>query len=271
MLGNAGIPVHILPPATAGTLTARRRATAAATPDPSNNLYCHGGNIQAAQKNYLIFWGNWTAAGDPAGAQSYAIQFMQDMGGSRWENVDSIYYNPLKQHVGASSYGRALTDTTMPPAAPLQSDLAAEAASAAAVIGDYSPNASYIIMLPKGIVPSGFGSQFCAWHSYANANGTTIAYTNMPYVSDPSKPCGAGAAGGINDGIGIVLGHEQAETQTDPFLNGWYDVNGNENGDKCAWQFIAPNGNLAHHQATQPLWSNTSFDANNGSQCLQSY
>jgi hypothetical protein len=34
-----------------------------------------------------------------------------------------------------------------------------------------------------------------------------------------------------------VMSHEHFEAVTDPFLNGWYDINGDENGDKCAWKF----------------------------------
>ena len=34
-----------------------------------------------------------------------------------------------------------------------------------------------------------------------------------------------------------VLAHEVIETATDPLLSSWFDDNGNENGDKCAWSF----------------------------------
>jgi hypothetical protein len=34
-----------------------------------------------------------------------------------------------------------------------------------------------------------------------------------------------------------TLAHETEETNTDEDLNAWYDSNGNENGDKCAWNF----------------------------------
>ena len=36
-----------------------------------------------------------------------------------------------------------------------------------------------------------------------------------------------------------VLAHEVEETTTDENLNAWYDLIGNENADKCAWQFGA--------------------------------
>jgi hypothetical protein len=34
-----------------------------------------------------------------------------------------------------------------------------------------------------------------------------------------------------------VSGHELSEALTDPQLNAWYDGQGEENADKCAWTF----------------------------------
>jgi hypothetical protein len=33
------------------------------------------------------------------------------------------------------------------------------------------------------------------------------------------------------------MSHEHFEAITDPFLNAWRDINRDENGDKCAWNF----------------------------------
>jgi hypothetical protein len=35
-----------------------------------------------------------------------------------------------------------------------------------------------------------------------------------------------------------VLFHELVEAHSDPELNAWYDKNGEENADKCAWNFL---------------------------------
>jgi hypothetical protein len=53
-----------------------------------------------------------------------------------------------------------------------------------------------------------------------------------------------------------VEGHELAETMTNPLDNGWYDANGNEIGDKCAWTGLADTTTSAGSFAVQPLWSN---------------
>src|SRR5256886_15106889 len=49
-----------------------------------------------------------------------------------------------------------------------------------------------------------------------------------------------------------ALAHETEETNTDEDLNAWYDNAGNENADKCAWDFGATyttsNGSTANMQ-----------------------
>ena len=36
-----------------------------------------------------------------------------------------------------------------------------------------------------------------------------------------------------------LIAHELSEAVTDPDLNAWFDRRGNENADKCAWNFGA--------------------------------
>jgi len=111
---------------------------------------------------------------------------------------------------------------------------------------------------------SGFGTSYCAWHSSTSSAGNgTLAYTNLPYITDAGASCGANFNGlGATAGITIVEGHEFAETETDIFPNGgWLDSKGAENGDKCAWISSGPGasarvpmGNTSF--PVQSLWSN---------------
>jgi serine protease len=143
--------------------------------------------------------------------------------------------------------------------------LAAEAKRAAAHFGDYSASASYVILLAHGVKVYQFAGNFyslnayCAWHSSTAATGGTIAYTNFPYQSDAGSSCGVGSVNspGTNDGVSIVGGHEQAETETDPQPNtGWLDSSNAENGDKCAWTNLQNTSFSTGTFPTQPLWSN---------------
>jgi hypothetical protein len=238
----------------------------------SGNLLYGGGSIQTNPKMYVVFWGSaWnSSSGDPNGVANRLRSFLGVIGGSGWLNSVTQYTQSGGAHVGnaSGSFAGWYVDTsTSPPSRPTQSQLAAEATKAAARYGNYTASASYIVALPHGIVPSGFGTQYCAWHSSTGTSRGTIAYTNLPYMPDAGTSCGAGSvnAGGTLDGVTIVGGHEQGEVETDPFPStGWTDAGGAENGDKCAWTGLINNPNAGGYP-TQPLWSN------NGSYCAQSY
>lgn len=267
---ETGALVRIYP--TRDIMDSLRSTQARAT--TSSNLTYHGGPIQTAPKIYAIYWGSaWNGSGDPNGVQSRANAFYGIAGGSKWLNSVTQYTQSNGSHVGnaSGSFAGSYVDTTSsPPSHPTQSQLAAEATRAAAHFNDYSVNASYVILLPHGIKPSGFGSQYCAWHSSTAVSGKgTIAYTNLPYIPDAGGSCGSnsvnGGTTGTLDGVTIVGGHEQAETETDPQPNtGWLDSSGAENGDKCAWMNLENNPNAGGYP-TQPLWSNAT------SSCVQSY
>lgn len=236
----------------------------------SGNLLYNGGPIQTAPKIYVVFWGSaWTTTGDPNGVASYYVNFMKAAAGSKWLNSVTQYYQSNGQHVGNSGITISTWNDTgsNPPSRPRQSNLASEASRAAAHFGDYTASASYVVMTPHGIKPSGFGTQYCAWHSSTSASGGVIAYTNLPYIPDVGATCGAGSVNnpGTLDGVSIVGGHEQGETETDPQPNtGWLDSGGAENGDKCAWTNLINNPSAGGYP-TQPLWSNAT------SSCVQSY
>ncbi|MBV8298192.1 MAG: hypothetical protein JO083_01340 [Candidatus Eremiobacteraeota bacterium] len=237
-----------------------------------SNMTYHGGPVQTNPKIYVVYWGSaWNgSSGDPNGVRSYYNAFLGVIGGSAWLNTVTQYTQSDGQHVGNQSgsfVGSYVDTTSSPPSRPTQSQLAAEATKAAGHYGDYSVNASYIVALPHGIRPSGFGTQYCAWHSSTGTSHGTIAYTNEPYLPDVGYSCGAGSVNnpGTLDGVSIVGGHEQAETETDPQPNtGWLDSSNAEIGDKCAWMNLEDNPNAGNYP-TQPLWSNAS------SSCVQSY
>ena len=237
----------------------------------STNLTYHNGPVQTAPKIYVTEWGNWST-GDPSGEYSYYQRFISAVGGSQWLSSVAQYTQTGGAHVGnlAGSYAGTWNDTT--DAIPnlntntYQSALAAEAAKAAAHFGDYTASASYVILIPHGVAVYQFAGNYgglngyCAWHSSTSASGGRIAYTNLPYQSDAGASCGEGSvtSPGVNDGVSIVGGHEQAETETDPQPNtGWLDSSGAENGDKCAWKNLQNTSfGSAGNFPTQPLWSN---------------
>ena len=263
-----------------------------------NNLSYHGGTggvgvETGADKVYLVYWGSQWNNNDPSGEASIQQNFFNHVGGSSWNNSVTQYCEGVASGtVTCGSSGTAATNPTgvlagvwydnaaAAPSRPTQSQLASEAVNAAGYFGNTSANSNtqvqYVINTATGNNASGFGTQWCAWHSSTSSSYGNIAYTNMPYITDAGSSCGANFNGlGPNAGITIVGGHEFGETESDIFPNGgWLDGSGNENGDKCAWisSGQGASANVTMNGATFPvqsLWSNA-FNSGAGG-CVLSY
>jgi hypothetical protein len=264
-VGDANEPIAYFPPNDGlwiRTINGMTR-TAAKTASGSGNLLYNGGPIQSSPKTYVVYWGSsWnSSSGDPDGMRNYYNSFLSKVGGSNWNGTVTQYYqtNPTL-YTGniAGNFGGSYVDTSStPPSRPTQSQMAAEAKKAAAHFGNYSVNAQYIVAMPHGISPSGFKTQYCAYHATASTSNGTISWTNMPYIPDAGSGCGAkSVTGSVLDGVSIVGGHEMAESETDPHVNAWYDSSGEEIGDKCAWINLQDTNINGTDFPTQPLWSN---------------
>ena len=267
----------------------------AAKPRRTNNLAYQGGvggiGVETAPKVYLVLWGSqWS--NDPSGESAILQNFFQNAGGSSWLNSVTQYCQSvargtitcgsLGQHAGNPSaiYGGIFQDNgSAAPSRPTQTQLANEAVRAAAHFNNPTSGSNatvqYVVATAHNNNASGFGTQYCAWHSSTSSSYGNIAYTNLPYITDAGGSCGAnfvnGGSSGVTDGITIVEGHEMAETITDQFPNGgWLDGSGEENGDKCAWSSGTSNQSLGGTSfPVQPLWSNA-FNNNSGG-CVLSY
>jgi serine protease len=277
-----------------------RGATHNARPVKSKELTYHGGVGGSGvvtgpnPKVYLVLWGSQWNSNDPSGEAGILQSFLSGVGGSSWNNSVTQYCQGVASGTtfcnGAGTpasnasgvFGGTFVDNAgAAPSRPSQSQLAAEAVNAAKHFGNISASANthvqYMIATATGNNASGFGTQYCAWHSSTSSTYGNIAYTNMPYITDAGASCGANFNGlGANAGITIVGGHEFAETETDIFPNGgWLDGSGAENGDKCAWISTGSQGASASVAIgrgsfpVQSLWSNA-FNSNAGG-CVLSY
>ena len=261
-------------------------------PNGSKLLTYHGGAVSHAGRVYVVYWGaQWSS--DPSGEAAYLERFLSGVGSHEtWSASTTQYCSGVA--TGTSQCGSSGNHVTQPsqafaaswsdnasaaPSKPSQSQLAAEAVRTAQHFGLNSAVDQVVVATATGNNASGFGSQYCAWHSSTSYNGGSLAYTNLPYITDAGGACGAnfvnaGSAGAL-DGVSIVEGHEYAETVTDMFPNsGWLDGGGAENGDKCAWissgQGAAADISLSTGSfAVQSLWSNN-FNSNRGG-CVVSY
>lgn len=115
--------------------------------------------------------------------------------------------------------------------------------------GAYDANGIYLILTANDVTVSsgpnyGFCTAYCGFHSYYywSNSGNMYKYswvgdasTQCPYscgvqTTSPNGDFGA-------DNMISVIAHELAETVSDPLLNAWFDSGGDENADKCAWNF----------------------------------
>jgi hypothetical protein len=237
-----------------------RTARAGVRVRPDFGLSYGGGYTQHPPHVLLTYWG-WTT--DPSGEKPYLRRFLRGVGGSAWLGVVTQYYGP-PGHFITNPVGQLIgiwNDTSAIPSSPSDAQIAAEAVKAAAHFNKINKNISYVIATPTGHSSSGFGSSFCAYHGKVSDNGTLLAYTNLPYMTDAGSSCGADFVnpppGGNLDGVSIVEGHELAETQTDPdYFSGWYSGSLGEIGDACAWQNLGNTTLSTGTFAVQPLWSN---------------
>ena len=240
-----GVPIHkkiiMLP---RGAHRAARTGAAGCIEPDGCDMTSGGGSVQHSPRVYLLLWGpNWGSGGaitDPAG--QYLSNLFSGLGASpdAWSTITSQYTDSTGHPSFSGSVLVGVWQDTSAPPVQDQSTLAAEADAFASSQGiTDTTDAQVVIASQSGTSFSdGFGTQYCAWHSYSNE-----PYTNLPYLLDVGSTCGqnfinAGSAG-TYDGFSIIGGHEYAETVTDPYpVSGWFDSNdpyGGEIGDKCAW------------------------------------
>jgi len=234
-----------------------------------------GGPVLLAPHAYLILWG-YKTYGDPDKVAKLLKSYLKSMGGSGHNNIYTQYYmtqsaknvnitNPTGQLKGVWK-----DQTNAVPANPTDAQVAAEALQGVAHFG-YDANGSYIVATPHGHSSSGFGTQWCAYHSATTSNGKYVSYTNSPYMPDAGSNCGANFTTppsdetGTDEGVTIVEGHEYGESVTDPTpFNGWNSSQG-EIGDLCAWTDIQNDPFGKKSYTSQPMFSNATAS------CVQSY
>ncbi len=115
---------------------------------------------------------------------------------------------------------------------------------------------------------------YCAYHSGQGVSTNVMVYANEPYpvingCTNPSNGPQAPNGDTFGDAELSMLSHEASESITD-YNGAWFDVNGFENGDECAYVYGAPLGGVAgtlynqvingHHYYTQDEFSNTQFN-----------
>jgi len=226
----------------------------------NTGIYYHGGPIIYSQNVAAIYWGAapiYQGGPDPATAPtgggaadgSLVGFFLRNLGGSSYFNINTTYFDGAGTHIqNVVTYTQYwASNTNLPPTDMTPVDDATIAAKIEEGFANgsltYDPSTLYAVFTPSGVnLGGGFGSQYCAYHGYfVDGNGQNVKYAAMPYAYQFPSGCSALNGSPNNDfaadAVINVLAHETEETTTDENLNAWYDIIGNENADKCAWQF----------------------------------
>ena len=203
----------------------------------------HNGPVMTASTGtnaYYIWYGAWAP-----GSQSILRDFATTIGGSPYFGINTTYTDraALKVANKVTFAGETIDPGTLTSLTDAQiQGVVASAISSGRLPKDTS--GVYFVLTAAGVTASsGFLTQYCGWHTHATLSGSDIKYS---FVGDPSgakiSSCAQQTTASPNGNPGVdamisVLAHELEETVTDPDLNAWYDRQGAENGDKCAWTF----------------------------------
>jgi serine protease len=263
--------------------------TGSQSPSPflgGGNLIYHGGPTMHTNVVYAIFW-------KPAGqfmSSTYRPllkQFYTDVAADSGK-TSNVYFSDTQYSsiLYSSKLGGSFTTTDSFPASGCvdpatticlsDAQLRAEITHVIAVKGwTTSPTHLFVIFTPRN-VGSCFGSgpsgcaytDYCAYHGAQGSGSTMLVYANQPYAAHAGCDVGERPNGSDADPTINVASHEHNESITDPdAATGWYDNQGFENGDKCAWIFGPESGPAGarynqtingHHYLLQMEWSNHS-------------
>lgn len=236
---------HIMPLYTA-TKTAATPSKVKRQGESDPITYQGGRVMTGAVKVYNIFYGTWSAT---------QTGLLNTLGGnlatSSYFNAEKTYTSSSGVAIGgpvtlggsttmsSSTYGTTLSDASLP-------KIVAAAIKQAG--WPTSNSAIYFINTASNIKESsGFCSQYCGFHTTSTINGVS----GVPYafIGNPSgsSSCLNGCApnnqqvspnGDVGvDAMASIYSHEYMETLSDVNGDAWYDDQGQENADKCAYQY----------------------------------
>ncbi len=208
-----------------------------------NNINYNGGPVLLGTSHiYIIWYGSWD--GSSIGILS---NLASNIGGSQYFNINTGYFDGTGTSISNSvSFSGSTNDNYSRGKNLGENDIWTIVATA---LGHGSlpidSNGVYFVLTWGDVQMPGFGSSFCGWHSQATYNNTNIQYA---FVGNPAPAQLAGCAEQTTtspnanpgaDAMASVFSHELEESVTDPGGSAWYDSNGQEVADKCAWTFGA--------------------------------
>jgi hypothetical protein len=266
---------------------------AASRTSNAGNLLYHSGPVQHGTKVYAIYWiPSGTTLSVDSGYEPTIDRYFADVAADSGKTTN-VYYSDTQYYDGAGNipynvtFGGSVVATDPLPARGCSdsvtpsyclSDAQVQSEISRVVTAQGWPRgtgAEYFMFTARGIGSCLASNEcaftyYCAYHSNIGTGSSAILYANMPYADTDARACGTGERpnGTDADDTLNVTSHENNETITDPFGTAWFDRQGAENGDKCAWTFGSALGGSAgalynqsingDHYYLQREWSNNS-------------
>jgi hypothetical protein len=210
---------------------------------PVASITYHGGAIMSGTVNlYYIWYGNW--AGNTA--TTILTDLANGISGSPYWGINTSYYQgtTTKTYVSNSTHYAGSTTDAYSQGTSL-SDAAIQTVVSSAITSGKLPkdtNGIYFVLTSTDVTASsGFCTQYCGWHTHGTIGGSNIKYSFVGNADRCLSSCGAQTVGPNGnagaDAMASIIMHEAEEATSDPDLNAWYDKQGAENADKCAWSF----------------------------------
>jgi hypothetical protein len=231
------------------------------------NLTYHNGPVMTvATEVHPIFWGNsWTDANFVGDKETGLASFYNGVGGSSYLSTNTEYTQSGGAHVlNAVNHpiSSSVDTSNAPSGAPSTGAILAEVC---AVIGSNVKSNGYY---PVYVDTKRGNTGYCAWHSWGTCGTTNVQFAFFFNLDNDPGCDPQDNVNGHSQGLASlsnVSGHELSEMLTDPRGTGWYDRQGAENSDKCAWTFGGPTLVFSNNSAwkVQGNWSNI---ANNNGQ-----
>jgi hypothetical protein len=199
-------------------------------PASKSLLTYHNGGVMATGATIkAIFWGNWSSPGDKI---SGIDAFYGGIGDSPYLRSNSEYTQSGGAPVSTSvtAQGHTTDSSATPGKDPGTNGVLAEVAK---MIGSSAVSNGYYPVYTD--IPRG-NAGYCAWHSWGSVGSTPVQFAFF-FKLDNDPGCDPGGDGTNLRAIANVSGHELSEALTDPRGAGWFDRQGAENADRCAWTF----------------------------------
>jgi hypothetical protein len=230
------------------------------------NMTYHGGKIMPTAVSKAIFWGpSWTNSTFVGDKITGLDAWYTGHSNSNYSRTVDEYTGSNGQVSAATTYQGHVIDTSAASGGSNTSTILAEVCR---VITSPDPSGNGYYAVYTDVKRGNAG--YCAWHSAGTCGGVPVQFAFF-FNLDGDAGCDPGDTSGLHSqglaALANVTAHELSEARSDPASPGaWYDAQGSENGDKCAWTFGAPLVTFSDGSRwkLQGEWSNAAYTAGTG-------